>query len=635
MVLLEQATATATHNVVMSTPPQDDSHAADAEQFARLYHEQKQQTEPAKHASKQPETALIEEQNQSQQTKASQKKGDQQDENASESATTAKSTTSTQTEVLQTAEPQPLAATNSIELIPSTNSVTHDTEHEQGLSTNQQNALDSTKTAPKLIDNSALPVGTQSKVSLNNDQLKPIDKIAPPTLAPAPQILHNHQQGDQQTASKQPQPNNAVDSFMHQLASQKSASTELTSADTKKAAPTSPELASNKAIPSQLALAKTQLTDTTQANVDAQKHALLKRLPPELQKQFNALTPNEQRALLQQLQQMEKAEKTPEQHNHLFVGKDTSQKSTTVKNAVLAAIQASLIDADQAKAQAKIKSVSVLGEQPALNQQNKTTTSGSSVVTSEKANARTANKIDTARNLASNPASSTEQITEQENSVKMVQKVMQTEAKPIDFTTVASKQIINTTNEMTSYLAANHLEVSVQHDLAKWHTSGLQEVQQLQAQTSHTQRVQLDAGVLQAINIIKNDAAQQLQQRVNLLMNLNMQEVEIRLDPPELGSMQIRVRTDAEQAHVNFMVQNQQAKEALEQSLPRLRELLAEQGLALGESQIQHGEQQGDQQDEQQTAQQQNSEQTAQSSESEQQGQIKTLKQEQGIDYYV
>ena len=41
---------------------------------------------------------------------------------------------------------------------------------------------------------------------------------------------------------------------------------------------------------------------------------------------------------------------------------------------------------------------------------------------------------------------------------------------------------------------------------------------------------------------------------------------------------------------INFVVQNQQAKEALEQSLPRLRELLMQQGLELGESSISYGD---------------------------------------------
>ncbi|WP_273046991.1 flagellar hook-length control protein FliK [Pseudoalteromonas sp.] len=113
--------------------------------------------------------------------------------------------------------------------------------------------------------------------------------------------------------------------------------------------------------------------------------------------------------------------------------------------------------------------------------------------------------------------------------------------------------------------------------------------QQLQS-TAQIKQVSIDPGVMQAINIVKSDAAKLLQERVSSMLNINNKEAEIRLDPPEMGSMQIRIRSDAEQAQINFVVQNQQAKEALEQSLPRLREMLAQQGIEMGESTISYGD---------------------------------------------
>ena len=100
----------------------------------------------------------------------------------------------------------------------------------------------------------------------------------------------------------------------------------------------------------------------------------------------------------------------------------------------------------------------------------------------------------------------------------------------------------------------------------------------------------LESNIIEAINIVKSDAAKMLQERVSSMLSISNKEAEIRLDPPEMGSMQIRIRSDAEQAQINFVVQNQQAKEALEQSLPRLRELLMQQGLELGESSISYGD---------------------------------------------
>jgi flagellar hook-length control protein FliK len=117
----------------------------------------------------------------------------------------------------------------------------------------------------------------------------------------------------------------------------------------------------------------------------------------------------------------------------------------------------------------------------------------------------------------------------------------------------------------------------------------IEQVQQQQHSVAHAQKVVMDPAMLEAINIARHDAVKELQNRVSMMLNLNNKEAEIRLDPPELGSLQIRIRTDAETAQVNFVVQNQQAKELLEQSLPKLREMLAEQGINLGESSIEHG----------------------------------------------
>lgn len=48
--------------------------------------------------------------------------------------------------------------------------------------------------------------------------------------------------------------------------------------------------------------------------------------------------------------------------------------------------------------------------------------------------------------------------------------------------------------------------------------------------------------------------------------------------------MQVRVNVSGDSASVNFIVQSPQARDALAQAEPRLREMLAEQGINLGES---------------------------------------------------
>lgn len=92
---------------------------------------------------------------------------------------------------------------------------------------------------------------------------------------------------------------------------------------------------------------------------------------------------------------------------------------------------------------------------------------------------------------------------------------------------------------------------------------------------------------LKQLNLQQQDAAGQLRERVQLMVRQNIQVAEIRLDPAELGQMQIRINLQQEQASVQFIVQQQQAKELLEQQMPRLRDMLQQQGIQLGEGQVQ------------------------------------------------
>lgn len=112
-------------------------------------------------------------------------------------------------------------------------------------------------------------------------------------------------------------------------------------------------------------------------------------------------------------------------------------------------------------------------------------------------------------------------------------------------------------------------------------------VQARGAQEAAMQSSQENARQLQqAVDILGPQAPQQLRERIAVMFNSRTQAAEIRLDPPDLGRMQIRVNLNQEQASINFQVSSPQAREALEQSMPRLRELLAENGIQLADSNV-------------------------------------------------
>lgn len=101
-----------------------------------------------------------------------------------------------------------------------------------------------------------------------------------------------------------------------------------------------------------------------------------------------------------------------------------------------------------------------------------------------------------------------------------------------------------------------------------------------------------------AVQLTKDgSAADQLADRVQMMMSKNLKQIDIRLDPPELGRMHIKMQMHADGgASVHFTVASQHARDALEQSIPRLREMLSQQGVQLGGTSVQHqgaGQQQG------------------------------------------
>ncbi|WP_076026098.1 flagellar hook-length control protein FliK [Alteromonas abrolhosensis] len=130
-------------------------------------------------------------------------------------------------------------------------------------------------------------------------------------------------------------------------------------------------------------------------------------------------------------------------------------------------------------------------------------------------------------------------------------------------------------------------QASAQHAIAglvNQTESVMQENSQLRAEASKTQ--QAFEGFDKAVNIHKSDGQQQLGEKIRWMVNARNTMAEIRLDPPELGSMQVRVNVAGDAASVSFVVQSQQAKEALADAMPKLRDMLSEQGIELGDAQV-------------------------------------------------
>lgn len=110
-------------------------------------------------------------------------------------------------------------------------------------------------------------------------------------------------------------------------------------------------------------------------------------------------------------------------------------------------------------------------------------------------------------------------------------------------------------------------------------------ISQLTTNTVQTQK-SITAMNTETIAIYRKDFADAVKDKVMVMINQKIQQVEIQLDPPEMGNIHVRVNLQNEQAAVQFVVQNQQAKEALEQNMGKLRDMLAENGVDVGDANI-------------------------------------------------
>ncbi|QTP55392.1 hypothetical protein HNO51_12275 [Billgrantia sulfidoxydans] len=76
------------------------------------------------------------------------------------------------------------------------------------------------------------------------------------------------------------------------------------------------------------------------------------------------------------------------------------------------------------------------------------------------------------------------------------------------------------------------------------------------------------------------------QQLVQFARQGGEQQVEMRLNPAELGPLTVTLKMTEQGAQAQFLSAHAQVRQVLEQAIPQLREALAEQGISLGETSV-------------------------------------------------
>lgn len=201
------------------------------------------------------------------------------------------------------------------------------------------------------------------------------------------------------------------------------------------------------------------------------------------------------------------------------------------------------------------------------------------------------------------------------------------------------EQMTERTSQQTS-TTNPHLDTDTK--LQSSHERELASIQASSSRPSHealsTQSVKSTQAILQeTISINRKDFGVAVKEKVMVAINQKLRQLDIRLDPPELGSMQVKLNLQNEQAAVNFVVQSQQAKEALEQHMGKLKDMLAQSGVDVGDTNIE----QRNNQNSEQASTQGGSRQLAEGSDDEMEQAIEQVNpnlykaSSTGIDYYA
>ncbi len=77
--------------------------------------------------------------------------------------------------------------------------------------------------------------------------------------------------------------------------------------------------------------------------------------------------------------------------------------------------------------------------------------------------------------------------------------------------------------------------------------------------------------------------SESVMQRVMWMSSQNISKAEIALDPPELGPMNVKISSSGDQTSVVFTSNHGAVRDALDQGLPRLREMMENQGVNLSD----------------------------------------------------
>ena len=156
---------------------------------------------------------------------------------------------------------------------------------------------------------------------------------------------------------------------------------------------------------------------------------------------------------------------------------------------------------------------------------------------------------------------------------------------------------MNFAAQMQSVVAGASAEISAAGDSVELEISGGSNtggsVGLASDKSLFSEKLQELAEIQKPVHMSRNyeENARQIAEKINIMLARNLKEAEMNLDPTGLGKMKISLQMSEEGVvRINMIVQQGETKDLVYESMNRLREVMQQGGITLGESSVEHQE---------------------------------------------
>ncbi|WP_293852888.1 flagellar hook-length control protein FliK [Steroidobacter sp.] len=168
--------------------------------------------------------------------------------------------------------------------------------------------------------------------------------------------------------------------------------------------------------------------------------------------------------------------------------------------------------------------------------------------------------------------------------------VMPTEVKA-DLSNAQAASLLGVAGAMKGKGAAVAPEAQLLTDLIQPEQlagEGKFEIPQLQTTETTSPLRQAETAISRPVNVPVGNAqwADEIGSRMTMMVDQGKHTASLRLSPEHLGPLEVRITMNGDQASVQFGAANVDTRNAIENALPRLREMFASQGLSLSDANV-------------------------------------------------